>query len=158
MEGIDRNRGVTIRTDISTGAQVYMYKDLPGVFLNAFGTPVSDKIARSSGFDVKSLTHERDKRAAMRDSMEKIEAEYEQQNSAGHRKVIEQDHGFKLIQFPFGRHSVEDPEGNILNTKSLTGQEGKAFLRDMVDALAPNAEVVEDEPAKEADKEPEKTE
>ncbi len=145
MEGIDRNRGVTIRTDISTGAQVYMYKDLPGVFLNAFGTPVSDKIARTAGFDVKTLCHERDKRAAMRDSMAKIEAEYEQQNSAGHRKVVEQDHGFKLIQMPFGRHAVEDPEGNVLNTKQLTAQEGKAFLRDMVDALAPKAEAVEED-------------
>ena len=140
MEGIDRNRGVTIRTDPNTGAQVFMYKAEPGVFLSAFGTVVSDRLARTAGFDVKTLTRERDKRTAMAKSLEKIEAEFDDGNKAGQRKVVTDIKGFKLLKLPYGRYSVEDPEGNVLNTKHMTKEEATTFLNDMVSAL------VKDEP------------
>ena len=43
-DGIDVNRGVMIKKHPSMGL-VYMYMDKPGVYLNAFGKELPDKIA-----------------------------------------------------------------------------------------------------------------
>ena len=57
-DAIDLNRGVTIKSDPSTGARIFMYKDEPGVFLNAHGAVVAASLAARCGFPVKDLGNE----------------------------------------------------------------------------------------------------
>lgn len=122
---IDLNRGVTIKTDPSTGARVVMYKDQPGVFLNAHGTEVADTLASRCGFPVKDLLRERRKREAMARSAAEIEDEYEEQKAVKTKEKVlaESDDGYKCVQKPFGRCWVMGPDDKAINDRPLTKEE-----------------------------------
>ncbi len=122
---IDLNRGVTIKTDPSSGARVYMYKDTPGVFLNIHGHTVADSLAAGCGFPIKELKKLRDKRVAMERASAEIEAEFESEKATvGKEKVIKQsEDGYKIVQYAFGRCWVFGPDGDKLHDKPLTKQE-----------------------------------
>lgn len=122
---IDLNRGVTIKTDPATGARICMYKDEPGVFLNAHGDVVADTLAARCGFPVKDLLRERHKRDALARSAQEIEAEYEEKMAVKTKdKVIaESEDGYKVIQQPFGRCWVHGPDGKPINDRPLTKEE-----------------------------------
>ncbi len=122
---IDLNRGVTIKTDPSTGARVVMYKDQPGVFLNAHGAEVADTLAARCGFPVKDLLRERRKREALAQSASEIEAEYEETKAIKTKiKVLaESADGYKCIQQPFGRCWVHGPDDKAINDRPLTKEE-----------------------------------
>lgn len=53
-EPIDVDKGVSFRENRETGIRVYMYKRMPGVYLNQSGAFVSDEVAKAAGFDVQS--------------------------------------------------------------------------------------------------------
>ncbi len=122
---IDLNRGVTIKTDPATGARIIMYKDAPGVFLNAHGHEVADSLAARCGFPVKDLMRERRKREAIAQSAAEIEAEFEDQKAVKTKmKVIaESEDGYKAVQQPFGRCWVHGPDGEAINDRPLTKEE-----------------------------------
>jgi hypothetical protein len=58
---IDFDKGVIKRKSFVTGAEAFMYKRQPGVFLDRNGRPVSDDVARASGFPVAQLRADREK-------------------------------------------------------------------------------------------------
>lgn len=122
---IDLNRGVTIKTDPSTGARVIMYKDQPGVFLNAHGAEVADTLAARCGFPVKDLLRERRKREAIKQSATEIEAEYEEQKAIKTKEKVlaESDDGYKCVQKAFGRCWVMGPDDKAINDRPLTKEE-----------------------------------
>lgn len=122
---IDLNRGVTIKTDPSTGARVIMHKDQPGVFLNAHGAVVADSLASRCGFPVKDLLRERRKREALARSAKEIEAEFEDQMAVKTKaKVLaESEDGYKVVQQPFGRCWVHGPDNKTINDRPLTKEE-----------------------------------
>ncbi len=122
---IDLDRGVTIKTDPITGARVVMYKDQPGVFLNAHGTEVAETLAARCGFPVKDLMRERRKREAIKQSATEIEAEYEEQKAVKTtvKVMAESADGYKAIQRPFGRCWVLGPDDQPINDRPLTKEE-----------------------------------
>lgn len=133
---IDKDRGVTIRKH-PTGAQVFMYKDQPGVFLSAFGTPVTATMAREAGFDTSFLLKEREKREKMTEAMQAIEAQY--RNGGAVNEVLDERSGFKLICTGMGRHALMAPDGSVMNDRPLTFDEAVAAF----DNIAPK-EVADD--------------
>ncbi len=135
--GIDLNRGVVHRE--TSGVEVYMYKDDPGVYLNAFGLPISEDLAKRAGFDI-----ERFRRGhAFKDHMAKAEEQWKAQkgvaDEAAHETVIERA-GWKVNHISLGRHHIYDPDGNRITTTMVTREEAL----DLLDALVPP------EPKKEA--------
>ncbi len=122
---IDLNRGVTIKTDPSTGARIYMYKDEPGVFLNAHGAVVVETLAARCGFQVKDLMRERRKREALERSAREIEAEFEEKMAVKTKdKVLEESaDGYRAVQQPFGRCWVYGPDDKPINDRPLTKEE-----------------------------------
>ncbi len=141
MDEIDLNRGVNIKTDPSSGASVYMYKDAPGVFLNAHGHMVADSLAARCGFLVKELKKQREKREALERATAEIEAEFESEKATKSEKVIkESEDGYKIVQFAFGRCWVMGPDGDKLHPKPLTKQEAHHFFKVIRDTPTPEEE------------------
>ena len=132
---IDLNRGCTIKTDPGTGARVIMYKDQPGVFLNAHGAVVADTLAARCGFPVKDLLRERRKREALAQSAEEIEAEFEEKMAVKTKdKVLaESEDGYKAVQRPFGRCWVYGPDEKPINDRPLTKEEALHLFKTIND-------------------------
>lgn len=126
---IDLNRGVTMRYT-SEGVEVFMYKDTPGVFLNAFGTEVSRDLAAKAGFPVDLLINERRKRERMAEAGRVIEEQFNM--SRVERKVVAERAGWKVVSLGLGRHQVLDPEGSPVNAKYVTLEEAQVLLNSMV--------------------------
>ena len=144
---IDLNRGVTIKTDPATGARICMYKDEPGVFLNAHGAVVADTLAARCGFPVKDLLRERHKREAIARSAKEIEEEYEEKMvvKTKDKVLAKSEDGYKVIQQPFGRCWVHGPDDKAINDRPLTKEEALHLfkvIRDTPDAVTgpPTAE------------------
>lgn len=109
---IDYDRGVRIRTIPDLGMDVFMYKDTPGVYLNAYGTEVSLDLARLAGFDVDRLGKLRTRNERVALMARQIDAELAVAEQS--REVVEELDGFKIIDIGAGRYLIEDPDGNIL--------------------------------------------
>lgn len=127
---IDYDRGVSIREDPKTGVQVFMYKDTPGVYLDVFGHEVSEELAKAASFDVENLSKARQRRERMAAAMAAIAADLPMDTDL---KTVKERDGFKIVEYGMGRHRVEDPDGNTLNTIPLPKEQ--AFL--LLDNLAP---------------------
>ena len=130
---IDYDRGVIKRTHVS-GAEIFMYRDDPGVFLNAFGTEVDEKLAREAGMNVDKYELLRKKKARMAEAMELIDAEFSNDVNTV-RKVVRTRGGFSLVQLGHGRHILEDPDGNNLTPNPLTHEEGELLFDKMAPKL-----------------------
>lgn len=131
-EGIDVNRGVMVKKH-PAGFLVYMYMDTPGVYLNAFGNEVPEKIAEQSFFEIERLGKERVKRERMREAMTEIEMELELANSSLEEIVLWERGGYRVIELPLGNAIVMDEDGNKLNPVPIPQGEAKVLL----DHLAP---------------------
>ena len=116
---IDYDRGVIFMTHQPTGANVYMYTDTPGVYLNAFAKPVGDDMAREAGFPVEKYAKEKVRRERMAQAMEAIDSELSKVAEDEHQ-VLSDVKGFKVIDIGLGRHNVQDPDGNVLNSVPLS--------------------------------------
>ncbi len=136
---IDYDRGVIKRTH-SSGAEIFMYRDDPGVFLNAFGTEVDEKMAQDAGMNIEKYALARRKKARMAEAMELIDAEF--LDTSNERIVIKTRGGFNLISLGLGRHILEDPDGNNLTPRPLTSDEGELLFEQM----APSPEKVDPPP------------
>ncbi len=127
---INLNRGVTIKIDPSSGARVYMYKDMPGMFLNEHGHEVAESLAARCGFAIKDLARQRLKREALATASAEIEAEFESEKAEQNSKVIkETEDGYKIKQFAFGRCWVFGPDNDKMHDKPLTKQEAFHLLK-----------------------------
>ncbi len=127
---IDYDRGVVKRIHPS-GAEVYMYRDEPGVYRNAFGSEISDKMATECGMNVEKYAKARRKKEMLDKAYEAIELELADDSDV-QRTVVQERGGFNLIALGLGRHILEDPDGNNLTPgKHLTLEEGKILFSKM---------------------------
>ncbi len=125
---IDYDRGVIKRTH-GSGAEIFMYKDDPGVFLNAFGAEIDPQMARDAGMNVEKYELAKRKKARMAEAMNLIDAEFQDENSD--KVVVSTRGGFTLISLGLGRHILEDPDGNNLTPNQLTLEEGELLFEQM---------------------------
>lgn len=119
---IDLNRGVQIRKH-ATGMEICMYKDRPGEYYTITGSPIPDgrKLAREAGFNVESLDKDRQRLKDIADATSAINEKFGIQKP----EVVSERAGFKLIHTGLGRHTLEDPDGNVLNDRPWTIQEAQ---------------------------------
>lgn len=110
---IDLNRGVIVKKHARTGMQVFMYRDQPGVYLNAFAKPVSENLAKEVGFDVETLGRKKLAKEKLGAAMQAIEAELAVEH-AEERKIIAQRGGYNVVDLGLGRARIEDDEGHSL--------------------------------------------
>lgn len=131
QRSIDFNRGVTIRRHNATGMQIFMYKDAPGAYMNAFGKPVHEALAEQAGFPVAILRKEKDKLERIGRARAEIEAEFERTGPI--KELVQEQDGYKLYLRGLGRYDVEDPDGNKLNEFPLPEQ----VARNLMSSFAP---------------------
>lgn len=132
---IDYNRGVTKKIHPKNHIAVFMYKDSPGVFLNAFGTEVDNSLAGECGFDVDKLCKEKLKRERIQQVTAMVEAEMNQESPS--RSIAEEIEGFKVIHIGMERYIVEDPDGNKLTTMPLPLDTASKLLRQLNPTFEP---------------------
>ena len=125
---IDLDRGVLHRRT-TTGVDVFMYYDTPGVFLNAYGAVVADSLAAEAGFDVERLSHDKRRRETMDAAMREIEEQY---GSEAVREVKAERNGYKLIHVGLNRYNIEAPDESRLNPRPLTDVEANGIFNQLV--------------------------
>ena len=137
---IDYDRGVIKRTHPLNGVAIYMYRDTPGDYLNAFGTPVSEKIAKEAGFDVALLAKHKLKRERLAQAREAIEREIDTGELT--KEIVRQRSGFSLTHIGLGRYIVEDPDGTVLTPEP----QSKQIAEKLFDELVPDEPKADIEP------------
>lgn len=142
---IDVVRGVSMRKHSATGIAVYMYIDTPGVYLNMFGQPVSEKIAAEAGFNTARDGKLREKSRLMDEYMRKVEAQLEMET--GTQSVLAERGGYKVVSNGQGYARIMGEDGESLNPMPIPEDQALALL----DELIP-AEGAEAPPAETGDK------
>ena len=118
-----------------TGAQVYMYKNQPGIYYMGDDEPVSSVMAAAVGFDTKRHAAERKVQLAMATAKKETQLEF----SLNDAEVLEEAAGFKLVRYGHDNYNVEGPMGKYLNPSPLP----QALAKRIFDkATAPEEEEV----------------
>lgn len=115
---IDLDRGVHVRTDPATGADVYMYVDEPGVYRSAHGGIVDVELARRAGFPVEEHLKQKRVREALKTAQDKVLAELQAADGREKVNVLEKG-GFKVIDISYGRYNVVSPDDDQINPTPL---------------------------------------
>lgn len=139
---IDYDRGVKIRTINEYGMDIFMYRNDPGVYLNAHGHEVGEEMGKLAGFDIEKHRLQRKRKQAMAAASEAVDAEILASENAVTKTVVEEKDGYKIILLSAGRHVVEDPDGNVLTSGVvLTHEMAKRVLDSVHAAQQPQAKV-----------------
>jgi hypothetical protein len=151
---IDLNRGVEIRKHRTSGMQIFMYRDTPGVYLNAFAKEVSENLAKEAGFPVQEYARKRTAKARMAKAMSAIEAELAVAEED--RPVLAERGGYKVVGLGLGRAQITDEDGNALTDEPVAQDYALKLLTELagpeVDTSATkgqNAGTSKDKPVKE---------
>lgn len=131
---VDYDRGIMKRLH-PTGVEVYMYMDTPGVYLNAFGTPVADEMADQAGFPVGQFAKDKLKKERMAAALSFIEAELSDGPKVG--EPIDERDGFKLVAVALDGFRVLDPDGNSLTPVPLPQKAAQALFNQLAPGPAP---------------------
>lgn len=124
---IDLDRGVMQKA--YEAIDVYMYIDDPGVYLNAYATPVTEAIARAAGFDVEKYAKLRQRKLLLQKAQAQIEAQLALEPDE--ETVIEEVKGFKLVDIGLGRVQIRDPEGGFLLNSPVTKEMGTNIFKEI---------------------------
>lgn len=125
---IDLDRGVRIGRDRDTKVYVYMYMDTPGVYLNAFGKPVSEGLAKMAGFEVEKLRRERLRRERLAEFNSELNAELDLAQDGGEDIVLASGGGYRVLRLASGMVNVVDEDGQKVNPIPLSEQLGRTLL------------------------------
>ena len=132
MTKVDYNRPLIKKIDQSTGIEVYMYMDLPGVYYNTFESQVSEALAASAGYDVALFGKQKRRREQLVVAMDAIDAQLDLQEDNGQKEVVVDRGGFSVVHIGLGRHIIEDQDGGKIVDRPLTLDEAKAALEKLV--------------------------
>lgn len=118
---IDYDRPCIIKTDNGTNMDIFMYKDRPGHYLNAFGKPVSEELARKAGFDVQRYSKQRIRQERLAAATEKVNAELELNDEDFRKPNIVANYGnYNVIRHgDSDHHAVHDVDGNVLTPNAV---------------------------------------
>jgi hypothetical protein len=131
---IDIDRGVTLKIT-GDGVEVYMYKDTPGVYLNAYSQPVTEELAMRAGFDTQSLGKQRKRREMLAKAALMIDVELENEDvELGKRKIVKERNGYTISSIGIGRHIINDPDGQQLHERPLTKEQAELLFDELVPA------------------------
>lgn len=130
MEGINRDRGCTIRLH-PAGFRVVMYKDDPGVYLSERAEPLSDKVAEAAGFDIAGLDRERRKRARLAEYKAQVEAEFATQEEDLERVMSVPTEGLHVKHIGGGKYAILNSEGTRVTQNPLTKEDAQELINDM---------------------------
>jgi hypothetical protein len=115
---IDLNRGVEIRKHRQSGMQIFMYRDTPGVYLNAFAKEIPAHLAKEAGFPVEDYSRKRLAKEKMGAAMAAIEAELAT-GEGEQQEILAEAGGYKVVALGLGRAKLFDTEGNALTEEPM---------------------------------------
>lgn len=140
MNKIDVNRGVTIRKavrfdeknpkrfeTIYGGLEVYMYKDQPGVYYDAHGNKVNEKLAGIAGFPTSKLANERKRKERLDAFKDQVDKELALLSEDDPVVLAERD-DWKIVQAPGGRARIMTLDGDYVTPLPITKKEAFQLL------------------------------
>jgi hypothetical protein len=130
MQGIDRDRGCTIRFHPS-GFRVIMYDDAPGEYLSEKGDPMPESVAAKAGFDIEGLAKERRKLQRLAEYKAKVEEEFATEESDVEALLSVPGSGLEVKHIGAGKYAIMDEDGQRLTQKPLTRQEAETLINDL---------------------------
>lgn len=131
MPAIDYDKGVLKRKH-PAGLDVYMYVNEPGVFRNGHGNEVDKELAREAGYEVDRLVKERRRRARVAEATKMIDEEFSHEVA---HKVVDTVNGYKIVQVNGERHTILDPDNNVMTPgKFLSRSEARRIAKMMTAA------------------------
>lgn len=133
---IDLDRGVLINRHPVFGMDVFMYINAPGEYLSAHGTPVDEKTAAESGFDIERYGKDREKRKRMDAARIAIENELAIEGARKH-EVVKEAGGLQLVDLGSGRFQVENADGSMLHKEPLSEQLATRLFEQLQSKAAP---------------------
>lgn len=107
---IDVNRGVTIWKHPKGGMDVFMYKDTPGIYLDAHGREIPEKMAQQSGAPVEKYR----KRRMIQEEQAKVAEALREKYDVDAPEVVTEVNGLQLMELPGGMMRVAR-EGEYLS-------------------------------------------
>lgn len=132
---IDYDRGVMIKADATSGVKVFMYLDAPGVYLNIYGTPVSESLAKAAGYDTERFSKMKLKKEMVQNAIQAIEADVAVSDDFT-PKTIATAAGFKLqVANPFGGHIVLSPDDDRLTPYVMPKEAAMSLLRQLAPGI-----------------------
>ena len=135
---IDYNRGV-IKKINPQGVAIFMYRDDPGIFLSAFGTPVTDDLAATAGFAIERLSKARLKKERLKVAAQEVERQLADEEKA-RNTIVRTEKGFSIVDIGLGRFNVRDPDGNVLTVAPLSRELAEGLLSGLTGTVtAPEA-------------------
>lgn len=139
---IDLDRGVHSRTDPQTGMEVYMYVDVPGVYLSAHGSEVGEELARRAGFPVDEQLKKRRVQQALSAAQDRVLAELAAADQSV-KTVVKEAEGFKIVDIGYDRYQVLSPEDDMLTPKPLDLRSAVILLEQLVPGMSAEVEKVD---------------
>lgn len=133
---LDYDRGLIINVHQTSGMDIYMYVDDPGVFLTAHGKPVSDELAKEAGYDVVKLAKDKNKKQRKAEANAMIDAELADDKDIK-EEVVEERNGYKIVTTGLGRHHLIDPDGNRLTSVPQPLESAQKLLKGMAGPASP---------------------
>ena len=132
MSAIDRDRGVTIRTH-PAGFRVFIYKDLPGVYLDENGNETKPAIANVAGFDTELLSKQRSMKEKMAKARAEIEEEYALKEADLKNLADADSDGLVAKSEGRGKWAIYDGEQRVTKN-DMTKAEAEKLLKEMTDS------------------------
>lgn len=127
---IDYDRGC-LKMIHPLGIEVYMYYDEPGMYMNAYGTEISEDFAREAGFDVERLGKARKRKelfaAAHQGVLDQLA-----QDDAGVHDVVRERGGVSVVDIGIGRFVIEDADGTRLSPAHMSKEAALNLLDRMI--------------------------
>lgn len=121
---IDYDRPTIIKTDNGSNMDVFMYKDDPGVYLNAFGKPVPESIAEKAGFDIARYSKQRIRKQRLAAASAAVNAELDLDEEDFRKPTTVATFGNYLVVKlgDSNRFCVRDVDGNNLTPNAVLSQ------------------------------------
>lgn len=99
---IDVNRGVSIWRYPKGGMDVFMYKNEPGIYLDAHGREVPEKLAKAAGAPVEKYR----KRRMIKEEQARVTEALKEKYELDAPEVVKEVDGLQLIELPGGMMRV----------------------------------------------------
>ncbi len=127
------DQGLTKRTHKS-GLEIFMVKNEPGVYLNAYGKEVPEALAKEAGFDTVKFGKEKRKRELMAKATEEIRAQLAKEDDTAPEDfaVLREKNGYKVVDMNLGRAIIRDPDGNNLLPMPVPHEQALGLLDKLV--------------------------
>lgn len=127
---IDADRGITRRKH-PTGIYVIAYNDVPGVYYDDRGVPISQKLAREAGFNVERDLRLQQKNNLLEQRRKELEAQFAEDEAKLVQSVNDDSDDLEIRALEAGGYAVFRDGASITASSVLTYDQAVSLVENM---------------------------